>query len=127
VVAILLGLVMLAGASVALLDAWLDRRLPKAVAARSAPAGVYGVVTLTGLLLGVPIVIPGYLGSENRLVGIALVVVGVATLATWGVRLTGRARIPPLVSVLGYGGLAAAVAIGLVGTWSEVAFALGIR
>jgi hypothetical protein len=121
ILGILVGLVMLAGASIVLVDAWLDRHLPQAD--RRVPAAVYAVVTLIGLLLG-PLVIVGYLGSENRVAGFALILVGLATLATWGLRLRGRDDVPAVVAVLGYGGLATAVALGLAATWSEVAFAL---
>ncbi len=87
------------------------------------PAGIYAVVTLIGLLLG-GLVIVAYLGSENRVAGFALLAVGVATLATWALRLRRRDDIPTVVAVLGYGGLAVAVALGLLATWSEVSLAL---
>ena len=123
VIGLLLGLVMLAGASTALVDAWLDRHLPQANARTPMPAGIYAVVTLIGLLLG-GLVIVAYLGSENRVAGFALLAVGVATLATWALRLRRRDDIPTVVAVLGYGGLAVAVALGLLATWSEVSLAL---
>ena len=123
IIGILLGLVMLAGASTALVDAWLDRHLPQANARTPMPAGIYAVVTLIGLLLGA-LVIVTYLGSENRVAGFALLAVGVATLSTWALRLRRRDDIPAVVAVLGYGGLAVAVALGLVATWSEVSLAL---
>jgi hypothetical protein len=125
IIGILVGLVMLAGAALVLVDAWLDRHLPQADAPTLFPAGVYAVVTLIGMVLGA-LVIVGYLSSENRAAGIALLVVGVATLATWGLRLRGRDDVPTVVAVLGYGGLAVAVALGLATAWSEVAFALRI-
>ena len=59
--------------------------------------------------------IVAYLGSENRVAGFALLAVGVATLATWALRLRRRDDIPAVVAVLGYGGLAVAVALGLAG------------
>jgi hypothetical protein len=127
VVAILIALVALVGLAVAVFDAWLDRRLPHAVSSASAPAGAYSLVLLLGLLFGLPLVVPGYFGQEVRVLGVALVVVGIATLATWALRIRGRPGIPTIVGVLGYGGLAAAVVIGFSLLWSEVAFALRIR
>ena len=112
----------------------LARRPPRRVARRTAaagaslesgPAGIYSVVTVLGLLIGLPLVVPAYLGQEHRWLGIALVAVGVATLATWLYRVKHR-ETPVPVAVLGYGALAVAVVIGLAATWSEIAFALRI-
>ena len=125
VVAILVLLVMLVGLVVALVDAWLDRRLPHATSRESAPAGIYAVVAAVGALMGLPLFIPGYLGQEHRWLGVALVAVGVATLATWVFRVR-RRETPAIVTMLGYGALAATVIVGLAITWSEVAFALRI-
>ncbi|HEY6569441.1 MAG TPA: hypothetical protein VIZ22_04085 [Candidatus Limnocylindrales bacterium] len=125
VVAILILLVMLVGLVVALVDAWLDGRLPRATARESGPAGIYAVIAAVGALMGFPLFIPGYLGQEHRWLGIALVAVGVATLATWLFRVR-RRKAPAIVSTLGYGALAATAIVGLAITWSEVAFALRI-
>jgi hypothetical protein len=126
VVGILVGLVALIGLAIALLDVWLDGRLPHATSLASAPAGIYSVVTLLGLLFGLPLVVLTYFREDTRTLGIALLVVGVATLASWLFRVR-RLEAPAIIRVLGYSGLAAAVAIGFVGTWSEVTFALRIR
>jgi hypothetical protein len=126
VLGVLVALVALIGLSVALLDAWLDRRLPRASSAASGPAGAYSIVLLLGLVFGLLVVVPGYIGQDVWGLGAALVVVGIATLATWTLRIRGRDQIPPLVAVLGYGGLAAAVIVGFAGAWSEIRFALRI-
>ena len=125
VVGILVVLVMLVGLAIALVDAWLDRRLPHVSSLESRPAGVYSVVTVLGLLIGLPLVVPAYFGQEQVRLGIALVVLGVATLATWLYRVR-RLETPPVVAAFGYGGLAVAVVIGLALTWSEISFALRI-
>ena len=125
IVGILLVLVMLVGLAVALLDAWLDGRLPQAPSLESGPAGIYSVVTVIGLFIGLPLVVPSYLGQEHRWLGFALIAVGTATVATWLYRVKHR-ETPALVAALGYGGLAVAVVIGLAATWSEIAFALRI-
>ena len=116
---------MLAEVSIVLVDAWLDRHLPQATAWTTVPAGSYAVVTLMGIVLGVLVII-GYLSSENRAAGVALLVAGLATITTWALRLGGRDDVPPVVALLGYGGLATAVVLGLATAWSEVAFALRI-
>ena len=125
IVGILVVLVMLVGLAVALLDAWLDGRLPQAPSLESGPAGIYSVVTVLGLFIGLPLVVPSYLGQEHRWLGFALIAVGIATVATWLYRVKHR-ETPTLVAALGYGGLAVAVVIGLAATWSEIAFALRI-
>jgi hypothetical protein len=125
IVAILVALVMLVGLAIALIDAWLDRRLPQAPTLESGPAGIYSVVTVIGLFIGLPLVIPAYLGQEHRWLGIMLIAVGVATLASWLYRVR-RRELPRIVAALGYGALAAAIVIGFAGTWSEIAFALRI-
>ncbi len=125
IVAILIALVMLVGLAVALIDAWLDRHLPQAPSLESGPAGIYSVVTVIGLFIGLPLVVPPYLGQEHRWLGIALIAVGVATLASWTYRVQ-RREMPTIIASLGYGALAVAVVIGFASAWSEIVFALRI-
>ena len=92
VVAVLLALVAIVGLSIALVDDWLDRRLPQAPPAPSRATSVYAVLTLVGALLVFPFVVAGYFEPELRLVGLALVVVGLTTLAGWVLRHRGQAQ-----------------------------------
>ena len=48
VVALLVALVGLSGLSIAILDSWLDRRLPHAVTGRKGPVAFYATVTFMG-------------------------------------------------------------------------------
>ena len=124
VVAMLLALVALAGMSIALLDGWLDRRLPRAGGSGRADS-LYAVLTLAGSLLIFPVVLQAYLVADTPM-GLALVAVGVATLAWWAVRLQGRDRTPPVLVVAGRGALLVAVVLGTLDLGPDVAAALGI-
>jgi hypothetical protein len=123
IVALLLVLVAVAGSSIALLDGWLERRLPRPTASARTDAA-YAIVTLAGGLLILPIVVLGYL-AEQPLLGFALVGVGLATLAWWVLRMMGRTRRPPILVVAGRAALLAAVGSGVVELVPEVTAALG--
>jgi hypothetical protein len=123
VVAMLLALVALAGLMIAILDGWLDRRLPGARASGGADA-LYVIVTLMGGLLVFPLVLVSYLGQETR-VGFALVGVGLVTLAWWALRLRGQAGQSSGLLITGRVALAVAIAFGLLDLAPEVADALG--
>ena len=65
VVSLLVALVGLIGLSIALLDSWLDRRLPHAVTGRKGPAVFYATVTLMGAVLVLPFVLLLFLTSDE--------------------------------------------------------------
>jgi hypothetical protein len=123
VVAMLLGLLAVAGASIALLDGWLDRRLPPP--GRSGVAdSLYAVVTLAGSLLIFPIVLQAYLVVATPM-ALALIAVGLATLAWWAIRLKRPDGMPPVLVVAGRGALVLAVVLGALELGPDVAAALG--
>lgn len=124
VVAMLVALVALAGLSIALVDGWLERRMPRPGSSTRTDA-LYVVLTLAGGLLILPIVILGYFDADARL-GLALVAVGLATLAWWVLRFTARAAQRPIVLIAGRGALLVALAFGVLDLAPEVAAALGI-
>jgi hypothetical protein len=121
VVVLLLALVALAGFAMAGFDSWLEGRLP---AAGSGPSdAIYLALSLAGGGLVFPIVLRMYL-SEERLLGLALVGVGVATLIHWTVR--SRRLPPPLwLVIVGRGSLLVAVVVGVGALAPDVASALG--
>jgi hypothetical protein len=91
VVASLVTLVALYGPVIVLADVWLEARLPHAAQDDRRVVQSYGAVTLLGLALGLMAIVPAYLGPEDlRPAGIAIGVVGVATLASWRSRVVGR-------------------------------------
>lgn len=125
VVASLIGLVALFGPALVIADAWLDRRLPHpAPADRKVIAG-FGAVTFIGLTLTLLVVVPMYLGSPLWPAGLALLVVGVATLATWWYRVQAQRTWPAGLAVVARAGLVAAVVAGVAVTIPEVLGAFG--
>ena len=123
VVASLVVLVALFGPALVLADAWLDRRLPHPTPDEGRVINGFGTVALIGLLLTTFLVVPMYLGSSLRPVGLALFVIGVATAATWWYRV--EAKSPPVwLPSVGRLGLVAAVLGGLAVTVPEVLGAL---
>lgn len=123
VVAMLLVLVALAGWSIALLDGWLDQRLPPSSTSGHADL-LYASLTVAGALLVFPFVILAYLEGHTGPL-LAMVGVGVATLAGWTLRLKGRARQPSSLLICGRLALVAAVVLGALDLAQEVAAALG--
>ena len=125
VVLVLLGLVGLVGASMAVVDAWLDRRLPHPRSSIGTASGVYIVITAIGSLFAVGVVAT-FLDTALRPVGIALLVSGVATLRWWYLRYRGADRPPQMLRVLGSGGVIAAVVLGFALALPHIRLALGI-
>lgn len=125
VVASLVTLVALYGPILVLAEGWLDGRLPHAAVGDRGVIGGYGVVTLLGVVIGLMVVVPAYLGPEDlRPAGLALLVVGVATLASWRSRVVGRALpgwIPPVARLA----IVSAVIVGCAVAIGEVTEAIG--
>ena len=124
VVVVLLGLVGLAGASMAFVDAWLDRHLPRARSATSQETGIYVAITLIGALFAIGVVAT-FLDEALRPVGIALLVSGVATLRWWYLRYRGADRPPLMLRLLGSGSVIAAVVLGFALESPHIRLALG--
>ena len=121
-VVLLLLLLAAAGASISLFDGWLERRLPRSGASRAADA-VYLALTVAGGVLIFPITLGAYLGGETVL-GLALVGVGLATLAFWGLRYRGESC-PRRLIIAGRASLLIAVAVGVLALAPDVATAVG--
>lgn len=124
VVVLLVALVAVFGLSFALVDAWLDRRLP---AATGIAGTAYAVVTAVGVL-PLPLVVITFLTDKQPavvLTGGALVVLGVLTLSTWVRRIDDSPTSARLV-LAGRITLATAVVIGFARVVPEVSAALGL-
>ncbi len=80
-------------------------------------------MALAGGLLIFPIVVLTYLGAAT-LLGLALIAVGLATLAWWRLRMQGRPR-PWRLLIAGRAALLVAVGLGLLELAPDVAGALG--
>jgi hypothetical protein len=124
VVASLVALVALIGPALVVTERWLDRRLPHA-SGRNAAAFVYTAITLlgTGITL---LLVPALLTSEIAVAGFALLLVGLATLATWVQRVRGDGPPDPGLSMIVRVALVVAIAAGLWGSIVQVRGALGL-
>jgi len=129
VVALLVALVGLIGLSIALLDSWLDRRLPHAVRGRKGPAVFYATVTLMGAVLVLPFVLLVFLASDEYQLplraGYALLVVGLCTATWWGLRVRGRVNAPRGLVIAARGALLVAVMLGVLTSAPHISRALG--
>ncbi len=125
VVVVLLALVGLVGASMAVVDAWLDRRLPRARSATSPESGIYMAIALIGGLFAFGVVAT-FLDAPLRPAGIGLLVSGIATLRWWYLRYRGAERPPPMLRLLGSGSVIAAVVFGFLIELPHLRLALGI-
>ena len=129
VVALLVALVGLIGLSIALLDSWLDRRLPHAVTGRKGPAVFYATVTLMGAVLVLPFVLLVFLTSDEYQLplraGYALLVVGLCTAIWWGLRVRGRVTTPRGLVTAARGALLVAVMLGVLTSLPHISRALG--
>ncbi len=129
VVALLVALVGLIGLSIALLDSWLDRRLPHAVTGRKGPAVFYATVTLMGAVLVLPFVLLVFLTSDEYQLplraGYALLVVGLCTAIWWGLRIRGRAGAPRGLVIAARGAILVAVMLGVLTSLPHISRALG--
>ena len=124
VIVVLLGLVGLVGASMAVVDAWLNRRLPHPRSPTGEVSGVYIVISLIGSLLAIG-VSATFLDQKLRPVGIALLVSGIATLSWWYLRFRGAERPPLMLRLLGSGSVIAAVVLGFALLVPHIRLALG--
>ena len=124
VLLVLLGLVGLIGASMAVVDAWLDRRLPRPRSSVGQASGIYIVIALLGSFFAIGVVAT-FLDTALRPVGIALLASGIATLAWWYLRYRGAERPPLMLRLLGSGGVIAAVVLGFALLVPHIRLALG--
>jgi hypothetical protein len=125
VIVVLLALVGLVGASMAVVDAWLDRRLPRPRSTNEPASGAYIAISLIGIFFAVGVVAT-FLDVKLRPVGIALVVTGIATLCWWYLRYRGAERPPLVLRLLGSGSIIAAVVLGFALLVPHLRLALGI-
>ncbi len=130
VVASLIGLIAIIGVMFALVDDWLDRRLPHPVSRRSPVPWLYAGVAVMGTVLVLPIVVLGFLLSSEPsvvVIGIAIVTTGLATLAWWVRRWEGQVAPTSRTILVGRAGLLVMVVVGIVALAPELATALGLE
>lgn len=124
VVGSLVVLLGLFGPAMLAADGWLDRRLPRA-SGRDAATALYAAMAVIGAVLAFPVLVSIYLSPSLWPLGVALVVVGLATVGAWLARLRGREP-PPALLGAGRTLFQATVVIGLAFAVPELFGALGI-
>jgi hypothetical protein len=125
-IAMVLGLAAVGGVVVALADAQLRRRLPPVSAESGRPVIAYRFLAGTGLLF-LPVAIGGYFTTDSETfrppveVGLALLVVGVATVGAWILRVRhGIDRLPLALAAVARGSLLTAVVLGALKVGGEM-------
>lgn len=123
-IVLLVGLVFLFGVTVAWLDDWLDRRLPKAEGTRSA------VTYALMVLLAAPLMIPlfgsffsqDFCGCEHppRWIGVFFGIAAVASVTWWMLHLRGSESPPRWLRLLGSGAVVMAVVLGAVRLGTDI-------
>lgn len=125
VVASLVILVASFGPALVLVDGWLDRRLPHPGPREGRVIAGFAIVTFLGLVLTALMVVPMYLSAPLQSVGLALIVVGLATLASWVRMSRARSVDPWWLTIIGRIGVGAAVVAGFAVVIPEIQGALG--
>ena len=131
-IVLLIGLVGLFGIALTLIDEQLRRRLPAVTPGRAGALLVYLLISGVGLLF-MPMTLQTYFGGGDLLtrkaspeVGLAILAVGLATLAAWALRVrTGSSTRPRALRIAGQGALAIAVVLGALHLGREIAAILG--
>lgn len=127
IVALLIVLVGFVGLGFSLIDDLLERRLPHP-AGHPGATGFYTIIVLIGSVLSFPFALLTYFGSSRAggfLIGVALVVTGLATATWWLMRLEGRTIRPRALTIIGRTALVAAAVAGIAAAVPGVSGALG--
>jgi hypothetical protein len=109
----------------ALVDAWLDRHLPRPTGGASGAAMGYASLAAIGALLGGLLVFQAILDARGRAFGITIVATGVCTLVWWVQRTRGRTQPGRSLAWVARTVLAAGTIAGLAVIVPEVRAALG--
>ena len=126
VVATLLALVAVTAPAMAVVDGWLDRRMPHAAAVAS-PAGiVYTVLAVIGLALGSLLVLQLMGDGESQPLAVTVLGAGSVTLVWWAQRLDGHDTPSRGLRIAGRTILVVGTAVGYIALVPELAGALGI-
>jgi hypothetical protein len=127
VVALLVALVAVCGFLFAVIDDWLERRLPHLAPGQGRVTPTYAIVAMLGLLtLPIDFALIVFDDGAVQPVGITFVSVGLITVAWWALRLMGRTRRPPILVWAGRLALTGGVILGYAALWPEVLQALDL-
>lgn len=126
VVAVLIALVALTAPAMALVDGWLDRRLPHVASGRSPIGGLYVTLTAIGGALGGMLMLQALFDRKSQPLGFTVVVVGLMTLAWWYLRVRGRTTPPSGLVIAARTVLVVGTVAGFMVIVPEVRSALGM-
>ena len=123
VVVTLLTLIAVLPLALSIVDAWLERRLPRGDVGSPMGAG-YLALSVVGGLLGLLLVVQAVSGDRTRPLGLVIVALGLVTVAWWAQRVAGRSspgRELVLVArtIIAAGTIASAIAV-----WPALTYAL---
>jgi hypothetical protein len=123
VVISLLGLIAILPLALSIVDAWLDRRLPRGDLASLARPAYVGLASVGGAL-GAIVVVQALAEDRTRPLGLVIVALGAVTLASWVRRAMGRPEPSPVLVLTGRTILAAGTIAGAISVWPAIRFAL---
>jgi hypothetical protein len=128
VVATLVLLIAALGPAMTLVDAWLDRRLPRPTAPTSGAALAYASLAAIGALVGGLVVLQALLDPRGRAFALTIIATGVLTIGWWVQRTRGRTQPGPARRWAAWIVLAAGTLAGLALVVPDVRGALlGLR
>ncbi len=126
VVVILLALVAMTAPAMAVVDGWLDRRLPHAVRGTSSVAILYTALAVVGVVLGSVVAIQSLSGQEAQPFAVTVLGAGAVTIYWWTQRVQGAGAPTRGMLIAGRTFLVAGTALGYIRLAPELAGALGL-
>src|SRR3954451_16856819 len=124
VVGTLVILIAALGPAMALVDAWLDRHLPRPSKGASGSAMGYTYFAAVGGLLAIVLVVQGVHDPRGRAFALTMLVTGAVTITWWLRRARGETVPPSWMRRAAWTALAAGTVVGLAGLVPDVGGAL---
>jgi hypothetical protein len=127
VVGALLALIALIPPVLALVDRWLEARLPHADDVESGAMRGYLLLVVTGAILGGLLIAPMLVDRRSQPFAATVLVLGVLTLLWWRERLAGRAEPSGWLTSAARAVLVGGTVVGFAVLWDDLSAALAIR
>ena len=126
VVAILIVLVASIGPAMAVVDGWLDRRLPRPETGHTRAGEAYVLLAVLGIALGGLLEAQALFGRQSVPLGVTVLLVGLMTLAWWRERYRGRPAPSRVLTIAARATLVLGTVAGFAVLIPEAAGALGL-